>query len=74
MAFTQDKLNALEDAIAEGTLEVKYRDRTITYRSLNEMLKIRDLIRKNLGIISKGSVRLKASFDKGLTDGTGRDQ
>jgi len=74
MAFTQDQLNKLDEAIADGALEVKYRDRTVTYRSLSEMLKIRDLMRKDLGIIKKGGSRLKASFDKGLSDSTGRDQ
>lgn len=69
MAFTQDQLDALEKAIAEGTLTVKYRDRLVTYRTLDEMLKIRDLMKSELAPNSKPkTVRLKAKFCKGLDE------
>ena len=69
MAFTQDQLDALEKAIAEGTLTVKYRDRLVTYRSLDEMLKIRDLMKNELSSSSKAkAIRLKAKFCKGLDE------
>lgn len=73
MAFTQDKLDALEEAIADGALKVKYSDKEIEYRSLKEMLKIRDIMRKALGVdISCGSSglfggkRIVITHSKGL--------
>ena len=64
MAYTVDQLNSLDDAIAQGVLEVKYADKTVTYRSLNEMNRIRGIIEKALGRGS--SSRKYAVFNKGL--------
>jgi hypothetical protein len=50
MAYTQSDLDLIEAAIKEGALTVKYADKQVTYRSLDEMLRIRDLIRAELGI------------------------
>lgn len=74
-SFTQDQLNALEGAIAEGALRVKYSDKEVEYRSLEEMLKIRDIMRNALGLNSAcpqskglfGGKRLKMEHSKGLT-------
>jgi len=68
--FTFEDLHALEDAIAKGVRSVKYSDKEITYRSLDEMLKIRDLMRQCLGLNdnednSRG-LRRVASFNKAL--------
>jgi hypothetical protein len=49
MAWEQTDLDAIETAIKTGQLSVSYRDRTVTYRSLDELLKIRALIRDDLG-------------------------
>jgi hypothetical protein len=40
MAFTQEQVTALEGAIAEGTLRVKYADREVTYQSLDAMRRL----------------------------------
>lgn len=48
MAFTQSQLDALDAAIAEGVLVVKYADKEVTYRSLNDMLRIRELMAKDV--------------------------
>ena len=48
MAFTQSQLDALEAAIASGTLEVRTGDKSVRYHSLNEMIKLRDVIRNQL--------------------------
>lgn len=66
MAFTETQLEAIEKAIAEGTLRVKYENKEVEYRSLDEMLKVRDLIRKDLGIVSAKGQRILASHDKDL--------
>lgn len=48
MAFTQTQLDALEAAIASGTLEVRTGDKSVRYHSLDEMIKLRDVIRNQL--------------------------
>lgn len=44
MAFTQTQLDALDEAIASGTLEVWYDHKKVEYRSLDEMLQIRRMM------------------------------
>lgn len=65
MAWTTDDLDALKKAIAQGALSVKYADKEVTYRSLSEMLKIKELIETELGLNTK-SGRIYANFNKGL--------
>ena len=64
-AWTQEMLTALEEAIAKGVLIVRYQDKEIRYRSLDEMMKIRNEMRKSLGLVDKGG-RLRAKTNKGL--------
>lgn len=72
-AFTIENLTALEQAIVEGVKTVKYSDKEVEYRSLEEMLKIRNLMRKELCLdkskASKGLFggrRINAIHNKGL--------
>lgn len=65
IGFTLEQLAALEAAIARGARKVKYSDKEVTYQTLSEMLQLRDLIRRELGLAAK-SKRLMAEFDKGL--------
>lgn len=44
MPFTQAQLDALDQFIATGQLAVQYADRSVTSRSLDEMLKLRELM------------------------------
>ena len=64
MAFTQTQLDLLNNAIAQGVLEVKYADKTVIYRSLSEMMAIRDTIKTELG--QGRSRRRYAKHNKGL--------
>jgi hypothetical protein len=71
--FTFERLESLEAAIAEGVLTVKYSDKLVTYRSMDEMLKARDLIRRKLGLKKScgskglfGGSRIVAKHSKGL--------
>ena len=71
--FTLEKLTALECAIAEGALRVKYSDKEIEYRSLNEMMKIRDIMKRALGLCKGkkkmglfGGTRIQVETDKDL--------
>jgi hypothetical protein len=65
MAWTLEQLTALEDAIAQGTLIVRYADKQVQYRSLTEMLQLRDMMRQELGL-SQPTKRLFAKHSKGL--------
>ena len=67
MAFTQIQLTALENAIAQGALTVKYQDKTVTYRSLSEMLQLRETMKKELGLTGSQYQRIKPEFSKGLS-------
>lgn len=48
--FTQQQYEALVLSIAQGVLVVKYADKMTQYRSLEEMLKLKDLMEQELGI------------------------
>lgn len=67
-AFTQTHIDKIEEAIAQGALRVKYADKEVTYRSLDEMLKIRAVMRKALGVTSSAPSRIYPSFSKGFTE------
>ena len=64
-AFSQEQLDALNSAIAQGTTMVKYQDKEVRYRSLDEMLRVRDIMRSELGLVDKGPRRVLASHSKG---------
>lgn len=74
MAFTQAQLTALDDAIALGALEVRYQDKTVQYRSLSEMLQLRDLMRRELGLASAANTRIYPSHSKGTTPAASDDE
>ena len=42
MSYTEDDLKALTTALAQGVKRVSYRDRTVEYRDLNEMLTLKN--------------------------------
>ncbi|MGV8860174.1 MAG: phage head-tail joining protein [Pseudomonas sp.] len=48
MAFTQKHLDAVEEAIARGEKVVRYADRNVEYRTVDELLQARDQIRTSL--------------------------
>lgn len=67
MAYTTEQYQALKEAIAGGELSVRYADRSITYRSIDEMLRIQRLMEAELfpvAGINTGGRRL-TSFSKG---------
>ena len=51
--YTIEKLQLLEESIAEGVLRVKYTDKEVEYRSLDDMLKTAALMRKKLGLCNR---------------------
>lgn len=60
----QQKLDALESAIFEGVLRIEYSDKKIEYRSLNEMIRVRDMLKSSLG--QSVPKRVYSTFGKGL--------
>lgn len=48
MSWTQTQIDAIEAAIASGELTVRFGDRAVTYRSMEELLQARAVIRESL--------------------------
>lgn len=65
MTFTLENLEALNEAIATGTRRVRYSDKEVEYRTLREMLDLRDLMRRELGLIPP-TVRIHPNHKKNL--------
>lgn len=64
--YTIEQYVALKAAIAEGALSVRYADKSVTYRSLDEMLRILKLMETDLGFNAcNDGGRRYASFSKG---------
>lgn len=67
MAYTTLEYETLVKAIAQGALIVKYGDKEITYRSLNEMQRIKKEMEAELGLnATKKPSRRFAQHSKGL--------
>lgn len=66
MAYTLEQYHALQAAMAEGALSVRYKDNSVTYRSVDEMARILKLMASDIGLnaANNGGRRL-ASFSKG---------
>lgn len=67
MAYTLEQYSELQAAIAQGALVVRHNDRTVTYRSLDEMQRILRMMGDELGTAagSDNGNRRFASFSKG---------
>lgn len=48
MAFTQTQLDAIESAIASGELKVVFDGREVMYRSVDDLIKARNLVKSAL--------------------------
>jgi hypothetical protein len=53
MAYTQTQLDALQAALATGTLTVEFDGKRVTYRSLDEIQRAIEIIKKDLGQATK---------------------
>lgn len=51
MAYTIEQYNALTAAIAQGVNTVKYADKELEYRSLEEMRSLKEEMEAELGIL-----------------------
>lgn len=66
MAFTQAQLDALDEAIASGSKRVRYADKEVEYNSLDDMLRLRQLMNDELHPDTRKGNRKLASFNKGV--------
>ena len=48
MAYTDSDLQALERAIATGERMVQFADRSVEYRSIDELIRARDEVRRSI--------------------------
>jgi len=64
LGWTQTQLSAIEDAIATGSLLVRYGDKMVQYRNMDDMLRIRELMRRELGV-TEASKQILPEFSKG---------
>ena len=63
--MTKEDLKKLDRAIASGVLQVQYDDHTIRYRSMDEMMRARQMMARELGIARKPR-RATPAFGKGV--------
>jgi hypothetical protein len=63
--YTLENLQTLKEAIATGAKEVWYGNKRVQYRSLDEMIRIKNDMEKELGL-KKGATFHNSSFCKGL--------
>lgn len=66
--YTLEQYQTLSDAIATGSKKVKYGDKEVEYRSLDEMIRILGLMKDCLFPSANGgnNSRKFASFSKGI--------
>jgi hypothetical protein len=65
-SWTQADLDKLEEVIKSGLDEIEYKDKKLKYRGQSELLKLRDLIRRELAGSSPDDSVQYLSTSKGL--------
>jgi hypothetical protein len=68
MAFTLEMLDAVESAIAGGYLSVTCEGKSVSYRSLDDLLKARTIMRVALGLAGGTKTHL-VGHDRGFGSG-----
>ena len=66
--FTVTQLEAIEKAIASGTLKVRYDGKEIQYQTMRELLSARNLIRDEL--IASGLIQPAGALKRGISSVT----
>lgn len=57
MAYTLSQLATIEEAIASGTLRVEIDGRVVVYQSTEALIKVRDMMRAELGVATPSTAR-----------------
>ena len=66
MTDVSNKIAKIKEAIALGATSITYKNRTITYRSLDEMRSILSELEQEAGTKKSGRRRTTISYDNGL--------
>ena len=67
MAYTQAHLDALQQALASGELRVRFADREVTYRSVEELKNAIAIVKAGLEVSSGTRIRQHRVYtDKGF--------
>lgn len=64
MALTSTDLDAINAAIASGELSVQFRDRSVTYRSMDDLVKAKRAIQQE--IASTSTTALKPRYQRAV--------
>ena len=62
MSWTITDLTAIETAIASSELRVKFSDREVQYRSMDELLKARDVIKESIASVGGTSPSIRSTY------------
>ena len=62
--FKESDLEAIEKAIASGTLRVRFADREVWYQTTGDLFRAREAVKRDLG--RSRSNRVTVTYDKGL--------
>lgn len=68
-SWTKDDLARIEHAIAQGAKSVEFDDRTVTYRSMAELFRARDAVRRALDLddgVTPASKQKRITTQKGF--------
>jgi hypothetical protein len=65
--YTLEQYTAISEAIATGATKVQYGDKTVEYRSLNDMIRIQSLMYAQLFPCNKNDGRRYFGVSKGTT-------
>jgi hypothetical protein len=68
VAFTQTDLDAIDAAIASGELTVSHNGRTVTYRSMDDLLKARKRIED---VLNRAAGNCRGSYRYSFQTGRG---
>lgn len=60
MAYTLDQLAQIEAAIASGTLRVEMDGRMVIYQKMDDLIRVRDMIRAELNVETPAQSRGRA--------------
>ena len=63
--WTLEDLINIKSAISSGALRVEYNDRTVVYKSMNDLLRSKILIERELGLVKRGG-RILCKSSKGI--------
>jgi len=64
-AYTKEQYDTLCAAIAQGAMRVRYGDKEVQYRTLDEMQRIKAGMEQQLGLV-KRKTRVLSTFSKGI--------